>query len=271
MSFGGSCAAVQGPSAPTRPAYFHPWTTVVPVAAPACTPYTVTQWATGTSQDGWTWAGSFWTLAGQRVPILYSTPLQDSGWNWTISCGSPGVVRYSGSAQAPRTPSPCPPGTLSASCRPGLDPTSLLASVERQLPSEIISATPPLQGLVGVPVSVTLDPVPVIQYATVDVTAPDLGDGDRGEQLHVVWVVEASPVATHWAWPDGTSGWTTPWLPQVAEGGGEITATVTYDVTASGFWSDGISVHPLASVTVGALTVTAQLAYQVQQVQANLG
>nr|MDA8333026.1 hypothetical protein [Candidatus Dormibacteraeota bacterium] len=90
VSFGGTCVAVQGPSAPTKPARDHPWILFAPVAVPTCTPHSVTQWATGTSKDGWTWDGSFWTQAGQRVPILYSTPIQDNGWDWSVSCGNPG-------------------------------------------------------------------------------------------------------------------------------------------------------------------------------------
>jgi hypothetical protein len=271
ISFGGTCVAVQGPSAPTRPARTHPWILSAPVAVAACTPYTVTQWATGTSKEGWSWDGSFWTEAGQRVPILYSTPIQDNGWMWTVSCGSPGAVRYTGAASKPRSPSPCSPGVRPANCSPGLDPSSLLDSVEKDLPLETLTATPPPPGVVGVPVTVTIYPVPTAQYATVNATAPDLGDGDPGELLHVVWVVEAVPAATTWFWPDGTSGTELPWIPQVARAQGIIRAVVTYAVTASGFWSDGVSVHPLATVTVGSLTVQASLPYPVQQVQADLG
>ena len=271
VSFGGTCVAVQGPSAPTQPARDHPWVLAVPVAVPACTPYSVTQWATGTSKDGWSWDGSFWTEAGQRVPILYSTPIQDNGWVWTVSCGSPGVVRYTGAASKPRSPSPCPPGVTAASCRPGLNPSGLLASVEKVLPPESLVATPAPPGVVGIPVTVRLSPVPTVQYATINATAPDLGDGDPGELLHVIWVVQAVPEAPSWSWPDGTSGTLLPWIPQVAEAQGSIRALVTYDVTASGFWSDGVSVHRLATVTVGILTVRASLPYPVEQVQADLG
>ena len=271
VSFGGTCVAVQGPSAPTKPARDHPWILFAPVAVPTCTPYSVTQWATGTSKDGWTWDGSFWTQAGQRVPILYSTPIQDNGWDWSVSCGSPGVIRYAGVASKPRSPSPCPPGVKPASCTPGLDPTDLLAAVEKDLPAETLTASPPPPGVVGVPVTVAIDPTPTIQYATINTSAPDLGDGDPGELLHVVWVVQATPEATTWFWPDGTSGIQLPWIPQVAEAHGAIRAVVTYAVTASGFWSDGVAVHPLASVRVGTLTVQASLPYPVQQVQADLG
>ncbi len=271
VSFGGTCVAVQGPSAPTKPARNHPWILFVPVAVPTCTPYSVTQWATGTSKDGWAWNGSFWTQAGQRVPIVYSTPIQDNGWDWSVSCGNPGVIRFTGVASKPRSPSPCPPGVKPASCRPGLDPTGFLASVEKELPPETLTVSPPPPGVVGVPVTVSITPSPAVQYATINTTAPDLGDGDPGELLHVVWVVQAAPEATAWSWPDGTSGIQLPWIPQVAEAQGAIRAVVTYLVTASGFWSDGVSVHPLASVEVGTLTVQASLPYPVQQVQADLG
>lgn len=271
VSFGGTCVAVQGPTAPTQPAYYHPWIKTVPLVAPACVPRLATQWATGTSNSGWSTQGGFWTLAGQRVPILYSTPLEDFGWNWQVLCGSPGTVRFQGVAHLPRSPSPCAPGTPAPKCRPGLDPGGLLASIERQLPTERITASPPDRGLVGVPVAVALDPVPVVEYATINTTAPDLGDRDPGEHLHVVWDVQAEPRATTWTWPDGTSSALVPWVPQVAETGGEIAATVTYAVTASGFWSDGVSLHSLGTVTVGVLTVRAALPYAVQQVQADLG
>lgn len=241
------------------------------MTAPACSPYEATQWAKGTSSDGWKWNGSFWTLAGQRVPILYSTPLVDSGWTWLVTCGSPGAVRFAAVAQKARTPSPCPLGTPAAPCRPGFSGANFLASVERQVPQENVTASPPGTGVVGVPVQISLSPVPRTQYATVTLAAPDLGDQDPGELLHVVWVVQAQPQAIAWRWPDGTTGASPTWVPQVAVSGGEVTATLTYSVSATGFWSDGIQVRQLASVDVGSITVSARLPYSVQQVQADLG
>lgn len=271
FDFGGTCVSVDSPTAPTKPSYDHPWLLSTPVAAPACSPHEVTQWATGTSADGWRWNGSFWTLGGQRVPILYSTPLLDTGWSWEVTCGSPGAIRYVGVVQKARTPSPCSPGTPSAACRPGFSGAGFLASVERQVPQETITATPPGTGVVGVSVELAISPIPRTEYATVTLAAPDLGDQDPGELLHVVWVVQARPQGIVWRWPDGTTGGSPSWVPQVAFSGGELEATVSYSVTATGFWSNGVAVRQLAAVEVGTITVSARLPYSVQQVQADLG
>jgi len=271
IEFGGACVAVPGPGAPTRPAASHLWITQVPEAAASCSPYAVTQWATGISSVGWSWDGSFWTMAGQRVPILYSTPLFDNGWIWTVACGSPGVVRYTGAASLARQPNPCAPGTSAAACRPGYDPPGFLAAVERQLPPEAIVVIPPIQDVVGVPVNPLLQPVPVQEQAVINVTVPDLGDGDPGEGIHVVWVVQATPQAVVWSWPDGTQSEVARWVPQVDERGGRILAELDYLVTAAGFWSDGVTVQQLPSLTVGTIPVRVTLPYSVQQVQSSLG
>ncbi len=271
MSFGGQCVGVPGPGAPTKPAAFHHWSTSLPAPPVACTPYTVTQWATGISADGWSWSGSFWTVAGQRVPILYSTPLKDTGWVWQVSCGSPGAVRYVGYQQLPRRPDPCLSGTPASACRPGFNATGFLDSVQGLVPAEEIQAAPPGVGLVGSPVTLTLAPNPVTQQAIINVTVPDLGDGDSAEAIHVVWVVQANPSGVDWSLPDGTASRIGNWVPQVQEQGGTVVATVTYAVTAFGFWSDGVSVHPLAQQEVGTITVGARLPYNVEQVQSNLG
>ena len=271
LSFGGTCLAVSGPGAPTRPAASHPWITQVPVAATSCSPYSVTQWATGISSVGWSWDGSLWTMGGQRVPILYSTPLADNGWVWTVACGTPGALRYSGAASLPRQPNPCLPGTRAAACRPGFDPPGFLAAVRRQLPAEQILVTPPTQDVVGVPVDPVLQPAPVVEQAVINVTVPDLGDGDPREGIHVVWVVQAAPQAVVWSWPDSTQSEVARWTPQVDEMGGRILAEVDYRVTAAGFWSDGVTVHQLPLITVGTIPVQVVLPYNVQQVQASLG
>jgi hypothetical protein len=210
-------------------------------------------------------------MAGQRVPIFYSTPLEDNGWVWYVPCDSGGTVRYVGSAQLPRQPSPCTPGTAAAACQPGYDPSGFLAAVEKQIPTEQIIPVPPSQDVVGVPVTVVLQPAPTVEQAVVDVTAPDLGDDDVGEQIHVVWVVQARPEEVLWTWPDGTQASVARWVPQVEEHDQPIVGAVTYLVTAAGFWSDGLTVHQLPSLTVGTIPVTAKLAYSVQQVQADLG
>ena len=271
LSFQGQCVGVPGPGAPTQPAVFHHWATGVPAAQPACTPYTVTQWATGISTDGWSWSGSFWTVVGQKVPILYSTPLQDTGWVWQVSCGSPGSVRYVGYQQLARHPDPCLPGTPASACRPGFNVPGFLDAVQGAVPAEQIQATPPSVGLVGAPVELTLAPNPVTEQAVIDVTVPDLGDGDPAEGIHVVWVVQAAPTSELWSRPDGTVSSDDQWTPQVQEQGGAVVATVTYAITGFGFWSDGLAVHPLSRQTVGAITVTARLPYSVEQVQSNLG
>jgi hypothetical protein len=271
VSFAGTCIDVAGPTAPTVPAASHHWSTQAPTSPPGCTPYTVTEWATGTSAVGWSSDGTFWTKSGQRVPILYSTPLEDNGWVWYVPCDSSGSVSYMGMAQLPRQPSPCAPGTVAAACEPGYDPSGFLAAVKKQIPTEQITAVPPAQGVVGVPVMVALQPVPQVEQAVLDVNAPDLGDGDLGEQIHVVWVVRASPEDVIWTWPDATQSAVTRWVPQVEENGQPIVGAVTYLVTAAGFWSDGLSVHQLPSLTVGTIPVTTQLPYSVQQVQPDLG
>lgn len=271
LSFGGACVDVAGPSAPTVPAALHHWSTQAPTSPPGCTPYTVTEWATGTSTVGWTSDGTFWTMSGQRVPILYSTPLEDDGWVWYVPCDSSGSVRYIGMAQVPRQPSPCAPGTVAAACQPDYDPSGFLAAVEKQIPTEHIISAPPSQGVVGVPVTVVLQPVPQVEQAVIDVNAPDLGDGDMGEEIHVVWVVQANPEGVVWTWPDGTQSEVARWIPQVEEDGRPMVGVVTYLVTAAGFWSDGLSVHQLPSITVGTIPVTTRLAYSVQQVQPDLG
>ncbi|MGH7642065.1 MAG: hypothetical protein ACRENX_03465 [Candidatus Dormibacteria bacterium] len=48
-------------------------------------------------------------------------------------------------------------------------------------------------------------------------------------------------------------------------------ASLVYGVTATGFWSDGLTVHDLPTVSVGTIPITAQLAYSVEQVQPGLG
>jgi hypothetical protein len=210
-------------------------------------------------------------MAGQRVPILYLTPLFDNGWIWTVACGYPGVVRYTGAASLARQPNPCAPGTSAAACRPGYDPPGFLAAVERQLPPEAIVVIPPIQDVVGVPVDPLLQPVPVQEQAVINVTVPDLGDGDPGEGIHVVWVVQATPQAVVWSWPDGTQSEVARWVPQVDERGGRILAELDYLVTAAGFWSDGVTVQQLPSLTVGTIPVRVTLPYSVQQVQSSLG
>jgi hypothetical protein len=49
---------------------------------------------------------------------------------------------------------------------------------------------------------------------------PDLGDGDPGEMLDVVWVVEATPQVVSWDWPDGTSSTDGNWIPQTYDSDG---------------------------------------------------
>jgi len=176
-----------------------------------------------------------------------------------------------GSAQLPRQPSPCAPGTAAAACQPGYNPSGFLAAVEKQIPSEQLLPIPHSQDVVGVPVTVVLQPTPTVEQAIVDDTVPDLGDGDVGEQIHVVWVVQATPEEALWTWPDGTQSSVARWVPQVEERDQLIVGVVVYLVTAAGFWSDGLTVHPLPSLTVGTIPVTAQISYSVQQVQADLG
>lgn len=271
LSFGGQCVGVSGPSAPTEPASFHHWATSVPVAASSCTPYEVTEWATGIADDSWSWSGSFWSLGGQRVPVLRSTPLEDTGWVWEVFCGQDAGIRYLGYTQLPRHPDPCLPGTAAAQCLPGFNPGAFRAAVAGQVPAEEITATPPTAGLVGVPVTMVLQPEPATAQAVIDATVPDLGDDDLGETIHVEWVVQAAPEQISWTLPDGTTTPDGTWIPQVAERSLDLVATVTYQVTAFGFWSDGVDLHQLATQSVGAIEVTARLPYAVQQVQADLG
>jgi hypothetical protein len=271
LAFGGQCVAVQGPSAPTQPATFHPWLVGLPTAPPACTPHEVTEWATGIATDSWSWTGSFWTLGGQRVPVLRSTPLEDTGWVWEVYCGPGAGIRYLGYQQLPRRPDPCSLGTPAASCLPGYSPGSFRAAVEGKVPAEQILATPPHSGLVGVPVNLELSPAPVMEQAIINDTVPDLGDGDLGEGIHVEWIVQAVPQGVVWTHPDGTSSTSSSWIPQVEEQLGYLVATVSYSVQAFGFWSNGVNVYQLPPQDVGTIRVTARLPYGIQQVQSNLG
>lgn len=231
----------------------------------------MTEWATGIATDSWSWGGSFWSLGGQRVPVLRSTPLEDTGWVWEVFCGPDAAIRYVGYQQLPRRPNPCSLATPVAACLPGFDPGSFRAAVEGKVPTEQILATPPGGGLVGVPVELSLRPTPVIVQAVIDDTVPDLGDGDLGEMLHVKWVVEATPQTLVWTRPDGTASTRGSWIPQVEEQGGEVVATVTYAVEAFGFWSNGVSVYQLPSQDVGTIQVVARIPYGIQQVQSDLG
>jgi hypothetical protein len=160
---------------------------------------------------------------------------------------------------------------LAANCLPGFDAASFLAQVEGHVPEETVQATPATLGVVGVPVDTELVPVPAVQSAEIDLRVPDLGDGDPGEMLDVVWVVEATPQVVSWDWPDGTSSTDGNWIPQTYDSDGSIQAELVYQVTANGFWSDGVTVHTLPSETVGTIRVTAQLGYSVQQIQPELG
>lgn len=271
LAFGGQCVAVQGPSAPTQPAIFHPWLMGLPTAAPACAPHQVTEWATGIATDSWSWSGSFWTLGGQRVPVLRSTPLEDTGWVWEVYCGPDAAIRYVGYQQLPRRPNPCSLGTPVAACLPGFNPGSFRAAVEGKVPPERILATPPHSGLVGVPVNLALSPTPVMEQAIINDTVPDLGDGDLGEGIHVEWVVQAVPQAVVWTHPDGTTSTASTWIPQVEEQPGYLVATVSYSVQAFGFWSNGVNVYQLTPQNVGTIEVVARVPYGIQQVQSNLG
>jgi len=271
LSFGGQCVGVSGPSAPTEPASFHHWATSVPVAQSACVPYQITEWATGIATDSWSWSGSFWSLGGQRVPVLRSTPLEDTGWVWEVFCGPDAGIRYVGYTQLPRRPDPCPLNTPVAQCLPGFNPGAFRAAAAGDVPAEVITASPPTAGLVGVPVTMVLNPQPKTAQAVIDVTVPDLGDGDLGETIHVEWVVQAAPEQISWALPNGTTTAAGVWIPQVAERSLDLVATVTYQVTAFGFWSDGVDLHQLGPQSVGTITVTSRLPYGVQQVQSDLG
>ncbi len=269
--FDGACIVLEGPSAPTRPSLDHPWAKSPPTAQPACTPYDTTIWAAAAGTGGDALGGAVWSPGGQRIPIVYSTPITDWGWVYSVYCGSPGVVRFVRVVSAARTPSPCPVAAVASECLPGLDPSSFLAAVEGQVPPETIAATPPRIGVAGIPVEVELIPAQAARYAEIDLTVPDAGDGDPGELLHVVWVVEAIPESVFWTWPDGSSSDSGRWIPQSYIEVGSVRARLVYQVTAEGFWSDGVTVHHLTSVSVGTITVSAQLAYSVEQVQPGLG
>jgi hypothetical protein len=271
LSFGGICIGVQGPTAPTQPAIWHHWATVPPSAPTTCAPYDTTEWAAASALSSEWSDGAAWTVDGQRVPIVYSTPQTDRGWDYLITCGSAGAVRFVRVVAAPRRPSPCSLQTPSPACLPGFNPTAFLADVSGQVPAETVDAAPANTGVVGVPVQVSLAPIPQAEYAEIDVDVPDLGDGDPGETLHVVWVVEATPEVVAWTFPDGSASTSGAWIPQTYVTSGLIRASLAYSVTAEGFWSDGVAVHELPSVSVGTIPVGAQLNYSVEQIQPALG
>jgi len=270
-AFGGTCFALEAPSQPTQPSLWHSWLTSPPSAPAACSPYETTEWAPASAGSSGGVVGEVYTLEDQRVPIVVSTPITDWGWVFSVTCGSPGAVRFLSVVSGPRTPSPCSAQTTAANCLPGLNPSTFLAAVSGQVPPETIVATPPGPGIVGVPVEAELSPAPIPKYAEVNLAVPDLGDGDSGESLHVVWVVAATPEIVWWTWPDGTATSNSEWIPQTYDDGGLIRARLVYNVTATGFWSDGVTVHDLPSVSVGTIPVVAQLGYSVQQIQPGLG
>jgi hypothetical protein len=271
LSFGGMCIGIQAPTSPTQPAVWHHWTTVPPSAPEACAPYDTTEWAAPSAVSSEWSEGAAWNVDGQRVPIVYSTPQTDRGWDYLITCGSAGVVRFLRVVAEPRRPSPCSLQTPAPQCLPGFNPSAFLAEVAGQVPSETVDATPAGGGVVGVPVQVALAPIPRVAYAEIDVNVPDLGDGDPGETLHVVWVVEATPEVVAWTFPDGSASTSDAWVPQTYVTTGLIRASLEYSVTAEGFWSDGLAVHELPSVSVGTIPVGAQLGYSVEQIQPSLG
>jgi len=270
VEFGGECFGAQPPTPPTQPAADHPWLTAEPSTQPPCMPYETIVWAAPSGQPGDGVSGTLWAL-GQRLPILYSTPQTDFGWEFTVTCGDPGTIQYQTIVRAARTPSPCSTQTLLTACLPGYDPSGFLAAAEGHVPAETIVLDPTSTGVVGVPVEAQLSPVPSAAYAEVDVAAPDLGDGDPAEILHVVWVVQATPEVVLWRWPDGSTSASARWVPQTYTERGTVGASLVYEVTAAGYWSDGVSVHDLPSVTVGSIPLTAQLPYSVEQIQAGLG
>ena len=270
-SFGGVCVGLAAPTAPTRPALWHPWTTVPPTVPQACTPYSTTEWAAASGESSEWSGGAVWTVDGQRIPIVYSTPQTDWGWLYTVSCAALDAVRFVRVVGEPRSPSPCSLQTAPADCLPGLDPSGFLADVAGQVPEEKIGATPAGPGVVGVPVQAQLSPTPEAKYAEIDLAVPDVGDGDPGETLHVAWVVEATPELVSWAWPDGSGSSSGRWIPQTYVANGGIHASLVYSVRAAGFWSDGVAVHELPSVSVGTIPIAAQLAYSVEQIQPALG
>jgi hypothetical protein len=271
LTFGGRCIGVQAPTAPTQPAIWHHWTTVPPSTPPVCTPFETTEWAAASAASSEWSDGAAWTVDGQRIPIVYSTPQTDRGWDYLVACGNPAAVRFVRLVAEPRRPSPCSLQTAGADCLPGVNPTAFLAEVAGQVPAETVAATPAGTGMVGVRVQVALTPAPVAEYAEIDVSVPDAGDGDPGETLHVVWVVEAIPEVVSWAWPDGSASTTNIWIPQTYVTTGLIRANVEYTVTAEGFWSDGVDVHKLPTVLVGTIPIASQLGYSVEQVQPGLG
>ena len=269
--FNGNCVDLEAPTAPTQPALWHPWTTVPPAVPQACTPYSSTEWAAASGESSEWSGGAVWTVDGQRIPIVYSTPQTDWGWLYTVSCAALDAVRFVRVVGEPRSPSPCSLQTAPADCLPGLDPSGFLADVAGQVPEEKIGATPAGPGVVGVPVQAQLSPTPEAKYAEIDLAVPDVGDGDPGETLHVVWVVEATPELVSWAWPDGSGSSSGRWIPQTYVANGGIHASLVYSVRAAGFWSDGVAVHELPSVSVGTIPIAAQLAYSVEQIQPALG
>lgn len=271
LTFGGLCVGIQGPTAPTQPTLSHAWLTSPPSAPVACSPYETTEWAPATAASSGGAVGEVWTAEDQRVPIVISTPLTDWGWIFTVTCGAPGAVRFVRVVSGPRTPSPCTPQTAPGDCLPGLDPSEFLAAVTGQVPAETIEATPSGVGIVGVPVEAQLSPAPEPKYAEIDLAVPDAGDGDPGETLHVVWVVVATPEVVSWKWPDGSLSADGKWIPQTYVESGVMRASLVYTVTATGFWSDGVTVHELSSVSVGTIPIGGQLDYSVEQIQPGLG
>lgn len=271
LTFGGTCTGIQGPTAPTQPAIWHHWTTVPPAAPQACTPFESIEWAAASAVSSEWSSGAAWTVDGQRVPIVYSTPQTDRGWDYLVTCGGAVDLRFLRVVAEPRQPSPCSLVTPATQCVPGLNPTAFLADVAGQVPTEAIVATPAGTGVVGVPVQVVLAPIPRAEYAEIDLNVPDAGDGDPGETLHVVWVVEAVPELVSWAFPDGSSSTNDAWIPQTYVTSGMIRASLEYSVTAEGFWSDGVAIHELPTVSVGTIPITAQLNYSVEQIQPALG
>ena len=242
-----------------------------PIAPQVCSPYDTTEWAAASASSTEWSGGAAWTVDGQRVPIVYSTPQTDWGWDYLITCGSGGTVRFERVIAEPRRPSPCSLQTPAPQCLPGLNPSAFLAEVASQVPTETVYATPAGTGVVGVPVQVALAPVPQAEYAEIDVNVPDLGDGDPSETLHVVWVVEATPEVVSWTFPDGYASTSDAWIPQTYVTAGLIRASLEYSVSAEGFWSDGVAVHELPSASVGTIPVAAHLSYSVEQIQPALG
>src|SRR5487761_449084 len=149
--FNGNCIGLETPTEPTQPALWHHWITSPPSQPVSCAPYNATEWAASSAAKGGGQVGGVWTVDGQRVPIVYSTPQTDWGWVYTVTCGGGGIVRFMRVVAEPRHPSPCSLQTATAACLPGLDPTTFLADVEGHVPAETIVATPPGLGVVGVP------------------------------------------------------------------------------------------------------------------------